>query len=427
MGCSESKSLNASNTQNAESNKLIKNEKNEKNDKKSNLFLSKSSSRNRLKNSNGRGFYCKNGLLQIKTQNQKKEPMQFTIKIVETKECNIYVIKLNAKLFLVEYMIPIWFEKNTCIKFITKGKWRLDKNYDFTDSSGMPSSKNLDFNYGALVARVGFGPPFLLSPKEYTYKTKNEGPLYLRMNLPKKIKVNPEGFMEIKIFDGSLMSEEEINEKMGWKGNDLKYDVEESSELENSLINDMNNLRMNPTLFLKKIIAYQKIIWTENFLEKIKYNNDNIEMQPFSIDNELYIEIHNFVALNFDEIDKNLGNRNQNKYLEELQQQISIFIKNKFLCDNISKCKVTKNYRSIDICVNFLLDKKFRKYIFNKDYRTIVVNIYDNFFDEELLVILALLKGKKENKEEKKEKVEEEMDEEEEEIEEGETEDKKAE
>ena len=57
MGCSESKSLNASNTQNAESNKLIKNEKN---DKKSNLFLSKSSSRNRLKNSNGRGFYCKN-------------------------------------------------------------------------------------------------------------------------------------------------------------------------------------------------------------------------------------------------------------------------------------------------------------------------------------------------------------------------------
>ncbi len=48
------------------------------------------------------------------------------------------------------------------------------------------------------------------------------------MNLPKNLKVNPEGTIEIKVFDGKLLTMEEINEKIGWKTKSLKYEISDA-------------------------------------------------------------------------------------------------------------------------------------------------------------------------------------------------------
>ena len=154
----------------------------------------------------------------------------------------------------------------------------------------MPSNNAMEFNYGAAIARIGSGPKFLLIPNDLTYYNKFEGPLYLRMNLPKNMDVYPEGTMEIKIFDGTLMSIEEINSKIGWKEKDMSYASKKSTDLENKLTKDINSLRMNPILFYE---TYQKSlssnIWTEDFLKNIKNINDNNQISSFAPNNDLYI------------------------------------------------------------------------------------------------------------------------------------------
>lgn len=388
MGCcSGSKNVEvADQTQPTQANELIKStDTNQKSINKTNLSMSN----NTLRNS----YSKENSCLQSKEMRMtKKGKDPYIISQKKSDSCNIVIIKINPTYFLREYLIPVWFEKNTFIKFITKGKWRIDKNYDYTDSTGMPSSRSLIFNYGALVARVGTNPAFLLPPNEYTYHSKKAGPLYLRMNLPKRIKVNPEGSMEVRIFDAEMMTIEEINKKIGWKQQVMKYDVDESTEFEQNLTNDINDLRMNPVLFYERNVKnIQNAIWTEGFLKDMKYNNDYNEIQPLSINNDCYVAIHNYIADSVEYIEKKIGNKKIQAFFEELQKLISINLKPKF-SDNVVNCKLTKKYKSIDVCVQYLLDEKFRKNIFNKDFKSIAVKVFDNYFVEGYLVIVAFLK-----------------------------------
>ena len=388
MGCcSGSKNVEvADQTQPTQTNELIKStDTNQKSINKTNLSMSN----NTLKNS----YSKENSCLQSKEMRMtKKGKDPYIISQKKSDSCNIIIIKINPTYFLREYLIPVWFEKNTFIKFITKGKWRIDKNYDYTDSTGMPSSRSLIFNYGALVARVGTNPAFLLPPNEYTYHSKKAGPLYLRINLPKRIKVNPEGSMEVRIFDAEMMTIEEINKKIGWKQQVMKYDVDESTEFEQNLTNDINDLRMNPVLFYERNVKnIQNAIWTEGFLKDMKYNNDYNEIQPLSINNDCYVAIHNYIADSVEYIEKKIGNKKIQAFFEELQKLISINLKPKF-SDNVVNCKLTKKYKSVDVCVQYLLDEKFRKNIFNKDFKSIAVKVFDNYFVEGYLVIVAFLK-----------------------------------
>ena len=255
MGCAKSKSVEEINQ--TEPNPLIKSAENLPLKEKLSVLDKKEKGNTLLFSYNQQSSYNKS--IYRKTKNtlknspikNKKDP--YIITSIDSDYGQITIVKLNACSFLTEYLIPIWFEKNTFIKFITTGKWRIDKSYEYTDSAGMPSSHSMNFNYGAAVARVGSGPSFLLSPNEFTYYTNFEGPLYLKMNLPKKIKVSPEGTIEVKVFDGTLMSIEEINEKIGWKEKDMNYENKNSTEIENELTVNLNNLRMNPILFYEKI------------------------------------------------------------------------------------------------------------------------------------------------------------------------------
>ena len=135
-----------------------------------------------------------------KSTNKNNTKNPFTLKTTKGDSINIATLKINATYFLREYLIPIWFKKDAFIKFVTTGKWRIDKTCDYTDTKGMPTSNTLDFNYGACIARIGSGQPFVILPNNFTYITKNEGPLYLKMNLPRKLKLFPEGQIEMNIY-----------------------------------------------------------------------------------------------------------------------------------------------------------------------------------------------------------------------------------
>jgi len=325
----------------------------------------------------------------------KKEP--FTLTTIGSGSEKINLIKINTCSFLSESLIPIWFEKNTYIRFITVGKWRIDKNYEYHDSFGMPSSHILKFNYGALVARVGSGEQFVLPPNEYAYYNKKEGPLYLKMNLPKKIKVNPEGAMTIKIFDGTILPVEEIFERIGWKEKTETNSDKNLTDIENDLIHDLNSLRMNPILFYENCIRNK--IWTEKFLKQMKKNNDNNGILPLSINNNCYTYINNYVRVNCEDIFKKTIKKGDDKYLNDMQEKLSLNIQNELLHDNIISCKTVKKNKSYEICVQYLFDRKFRKNIFNPEYKSISVNMYETGNDNYYFVILALMKG--ENDDEK--------------------------
>ena len=333
----------------------------------------------------------------------KNKEIPYTIKTTFINSNKINIININASFFLKEYLIPIWFSKDTFIKFSTNGKWRISENYDYTNSDGMPSPRTLDFNYGALVARIGSGPPFAILPNDFTYVTKSEGPLYLRINLPKNLETKPEGEMEIKIYDGIIMPKNRIYEKIGWKENNLDNMIKNISKLEEDLIITLNNLRLNPFLFYEHNIKNkQNVKWTEEYLKQ-RYNNkdENINnediynnyIEPFIPNQQCYSLLNMFFNKSHNVKSKIVKNK-INLFLEELQQYLCSTIKDNFKCDTIVNCKLTKSNNHIDICIQFLLYQKIRDYIFNNNYNSISVKVIEKYYNESHLIILAILKIK---------------------------------
>ena len=250
---------------------------------------------------------------------QKKKP--FLVTENKTEPYKKVKITINACSFLDEYLMPIWCPKNVYIKFLVEGKWRIDKKYEYTDSKGLKSNNSKGFNYGALIGRIGKkinnktdenekekekekkkvntfvrDNTFVIA-NEFTYLVKEEGPLFLRANLPKKMKIEPEGKLEVSIYDADYMDISEINEKIGWIENDInlinnnednnnnnennkkspnknKGNISKEpndKEIENNIRNNINNLRMNPSMYYEKYISFNaNYLWTKEYLEKKK-------------------------------------------------------------------------------------------------------------------------------------------------------------
>ena len=183
-----------------------------------------------------------------------------------------------------------------------------------------------------------------------------------------------------------------MNEKIRWKEENMRYENKNSNELENDLTIDINNLRMNPILYYEKNIKNNyNNIWTEEFLNKMKYNNDNNGIQPLYINNNCYALLYNYVQINYEYI-KNKIKRTSNKFLRDLQEKISVYIRNELICDNIINCRITKKNKTADICTQYLFDNNFRKFIFNKEYNSIAIKVIDAFFDDDYFIILAFMK-----------------------------------
>ena len=280
--------------------------------------------------------------------NISKEP--FTLKTIKNESINISTLQLNAPYFLREYLIPIWFKKNEFIKFTTSGKWRIDKTYDFTDTKGMPTPNTLDFNYGACIARIGSSSPFVILPNEFTYITKNEGPLYLRMNLPRKLKLSPEGKIEMNIYDGEVLPIEEIYERIGWKENNTKYGNDKGTKMENELMSAINNLRMNPVLFYDKYFRdIQNIVWIEKYLQEKEFNNNNkINRKPFLANDNCYDVLDNYVNNNY--VNQTSINRQKvSLYLNEMKDNLELYANEELKYKNLINCKLTQKYKVNDI------------------------------------------------------------------------------
>jgi len=94
------------------------------------------------------------------------------------------------------------------------------------------------------------------------------------MNLPRKMKVYPEGFIEMEIYDGEVLPLDEIYRRIGWKENSMKYGNNKGTEMENNLMSSLNNLRMNPILFYEKFFRdIKNIVWIEKFLQEQQFDN----------------------------------------------------------------------------------------------------------------------------------------------------------
>ena len=319
-----------------------------------------------------------------------KEP--FTLKTEKIDSINLSTLTINASCFLKEYLIPIWFKKNDFIKFETTGRWRIDKNYDFTNTKGMPTPKTLDFNYGACIARIGSGEPFVILPQNFTYTTKHEGPLYLKMNLPRRLEMRPEGIIEMYIYDGEVLPIEEIYKRIGWIENNMKYGNNKGTEMENNLMTSLNNLRMNPVLFYEKYFREVKnILWIEKYLEEKEAQKNKYYRKPFQVKENYYDLINKYVNNNYVN-KKNLNKQKVSLNLNNMKENLELLVKNDLKCKNLIDCKLVQKYKINDICLLYLLDKKLRNHIFSNEYNCITIKIIENYLDESSLLILCFAK-----------------------------------
>jgi len=315
---------------------------------------------------------------------------RFTIKTIEDGEYIIKVVTMNIPSFISEYLIPIWFEKGKYLKFKTEGKYRINNNFEYHDSSGISSS--MKFNYGAIVARIGSGEPFVLPSKEFIYFSEVEGPLYIKINFPKNVIIKPEGKLIIKIYDGKLMAKNEIYAKIGWKEKELKYKHANSKVIENELTIFLNNLRMNPILFYESYVKDDNLkkTWTGEFLENMGKNNDTNGIKHFSVNNNLYEIIQDYIESKYDQ--KKLTKKNSIENMKDLQKFLDLYLKEKINQDIIINCKIIKKSEMKHICLQYLYDKDFIPNIFNNEYNSIAVNVKDDIFDDFYLIILAITK-----------------------------------
>ena len=358
----------------------------------------------------------------------------FIITEIQSSPYKKIKVVINACAFYDEYMLPIWCPKDVYIKFRVEGKWRIDKLYDYTDSKGIPSNHSAGFNYGALIGRIGLGKKFVVVD-EGTILAVKEGPLFLRQNLPKKMKVEPEGKLEVSIYDGIYMSINEINNRIGWiengtvdnnndninnnknnesnenneimsekninnncnisqslkslNSNSTKKNMDfDEKELEKKLRAQFNNLRMNPYMFYEKFVTFNtNLMLTKQYLEKLKKEqvnslHENENCYTFLED---YFKLPNQIRLK-----KNINKNNLSINLRKLDEDIGYFLLDKIGNSVISKCKMTQKDNAIEIVVQYLLDKKFRKYIFSEHSQYLIIKIFKNYFNNSSLVVVAI-------------------------------------
>ena len=367
---------------------------------------------------------------------------------------NLYKVKIiiNACSFSDDYMMPIWCHKGIYLKFRVEGKWRIDKLYDYTDSKGIPSNHSSGFNYGALIGRIGLEKESekenekdlkkgkdqkkgkdlkkgtnLINDKEFVVVdegailVKEDGPLFLRQNLPKKLKIEPEGKLIVTVYDGEYMKIDAINQKIGWfengpidnkdkasknsnqksdknsnnsnqkseKNSNNKQNMEIEKDFEKNLRTHFNNLRMNPTMYYEKYISINaSLIKTKEYLGKIKK-----EINPLIVDENdpSYNFIGEYFKLpNQKQLQNNLNKNKVILNLAKFDEDLSFF-----LCDQNNKtvkvkCLLTQKDNPVDIIIQYLLDKKFRKYIFGEHSQNLIIKVLKNYYNNSSLIIVAI-------------------------------------
>ena len=264
----------------------------------------------------------------------------------------------------------------------------------------MPSNNTGGFGYGALVGRIGNNNKFVIVDDKAVV-VKEEGPLYLKQLLPKHMKIEPEGKLEVNVYDGEYMEIEEINNRIGWKENNPVNNDENNNEnrenklsekereeidrtnFEKKLRNNLNNLRMNPLQFYEQYICKSKgVKKTIKYLEKLT----ELGLSALNQNEDYYNSILNYIkSIN----QNNIKGNNCIEFISRMEGEIEYFIYDSFGKAVKVKCKLTQKTMPIDIVIHCFLDKKFRFYIFNRRSKDLTVNIVKNFYKDFSLVIIA--------------------------------------
>ena len=353
-------------------------------------------------------------------KNKKNIKKPFIVSDIFSNPYKKIKIIINASSFFDEYMMPIWCPKDVYIKFKVEGKWRIDKKYEYTDSKGLPSNNSKGFNYGALIGRIGLGEKFVVA-NEKCILVKKEGPLFLRQNLPKKMKIEPEGKLEIIIYDGDYMKIEDINKKIGWKENGIvgninekgnneknnyeiknnikiNSNIEMEKKLENNLKKQLNNLRMNPTMFYEKYIN-TKLVGTKEYLIK----KEKEEKNPLN-ENKTGYEFLEKYFTSYKQIQskKKINKNNINENLSQLNEDIEYFLFNRIGTTVKGKSIITQKDNPNEIILQYLLDKKFRTYIFSNHSQFLIIKVIQDYFNKSNLIIMAIALDKDFSQDEEK-------------------------
>ena len=298
---------------------------------------------------------------------------------------NFILLKVQAN--CREQMYPIWVEKNTSIKFKVSGKWRIDPQYDYTNSIGIPTSLVQGFNNGALVGRIGSSDYFLI--KDPTVKKATvSGPLYLKMNLP-KIRVRPSGILYVKVYDAQKMNYEEINKKLGW--NEVAEDNTNFSleKMECKLVDNINNMIINPMLFFEKNVGnYTEMILTQDYMKSL----DKVEnKKPLKIGNYIASEIDNFFRVIKQKKLNTLYSKNSlTAFCEKINKKLILYLGGSMTQKFKLLYKTTRDMDIMKMSLEFLYDYKERDFLFKSFYKQIAAKIIKNAFNEMNLVIIVL-------------------------------------
>ena len=227
------------------------------------------------------------------------------------------------------------------------------------------------------------------------------------------MKIEPEGKLEIEVYDGEYMDIKEINDRIGWKENETIEQIDndksnknkeeennskisnsekENKEFEKKLKNYFNNLRMNPNLFYEKYISFnQSLIWTKKYLDKTQSQDKN----PLAENETSYKFIADyFNSPNQKEILKTVNKNNLAQHLLKMDEDIGYFLYDQVGMPVKVKSKITQRDIPNEIIIQFLLDKKYRAFIFDEKSQFLTIKIFKNFFNKSTLVIVAIFREK---------------------------------
>ena len=245
----------------------------------------------------------------------------------------------------------------------------------------------------------------------------------MRQNLPKRVKIQPEGKLEVTIFDGIYMDIRDINDKIGWiengtiennnedennengeRTNKENYNSNNSSkkinkggnnkkitekELEKKLRTYTNNLRMNPSMFYEKYLSFNKsLVMTKKYLDKLNKKQRN----PLDENDICYNYIKEYFELpKQKQLRKNSNKNNITQRLKKLDEDIEFFFSDKYGYKIKVKSKLTQRNNPVEIITLYLLDKKYRSYIFSDISKFLTFKIYKDFFNQSSLIISAII------------------------------------
>lgn len=295
-----------------------------------------------------------------------------------------------------EKMYPIWVEKGSYLKFRVFGKWRIDSQYPYTDSTGIPTSLVQGFNNGSLVGRIGSSDYFGIKDPTVKYASIS-GPLYLKMNLP-KLKLSPSGMLIVKVYDAKKMDNNDINKKRGWLETSDENTNFSLGHLEYELVTNINNMKVNPMLFFEKNVGnYTDMILTQDYMKNLdKASHKN----PLEIGNFISQEMENFFrVIKTKRLDKYYSKTSLTAYVEKITKKLTLFLGSSLSSDFKLFYKTTRELDVMRMSLEFLYDCKNRDYIFTNKYKRIAAKIEKKCFNDMNLVVIVLY-----NDEDKKKK-----------------------